>query len=813
MAFRGYHDGLKLASDAATKAIQIEASLSSLSPLASHIPTLQKAFPAYITAAELYSNLLFSKLVPPGDVEGVKKKWRLVLERAEKVKRRIEQLGGHVAKAQVGDEGEESAVIRRGGRMNGVDLPLWSTPSSTFDHDSLYRETTQPELAAAQLDLDPEWREVAEDCWEQQVSDGNWAMRQGPVADCSVVAAVGVGVEHDRLFKTSFGWSNLYPQSADGRPRRSENGKHVLKLLLNGAWRSVVFDSLLPHSVTDHTPLFTTCHPSVPSPPSAVGTPWTPLALKGYFKVHGGYSLRGSNPSSDIYEFTGWIPERIVLKGSFQREKEWTRLKEAWEKGHVMVSFGTGQNVREGLVKHHAYGVVRLSEEGDQRQLDIIDPGATAFSLSWDAACVDFEALHLNWKPELLPSIATRHWSWAQPTKTSSFEADFDSTNPQYRLQAQCSAATRLPEVWVLLSQHIVSRDRPLDDIALHVFEQFGVSQKRRTGAVHSERSEQTNPYANGNHVLVRYQLRRPSSSLIIVPSRDRGVYQTGFTLKLFAPERVSLQLNRLPRTMPFSESVTGSLNSRNAGGHPGWPTHMINPQYNVVVQPTREREKASGRIILRGDKDIALNARLVWGRGELVFELSQEMVLADTGAYAHGVAYCDIPELPPGSHTLIVSAFEPGQTGDFSFTLEATTAVALSAIAAEGAGMYTRTVVGQWSEETAGGRPSTGAYAKNPKIEVILPKAGAILSRLYLPTPIPLPINLTIFMRAEGGALGDQVATTGPYADALCGVSTGKVKLDAGIYFFVPSTYEQRSRGTWTLKVWSDIAISAELV
>ncbi|ODO06320.1 calpain-like protease palB/RIM13 [Cryptococcus wingfieldii CBS 7118] len=812
MAFRGYHDGIKLASDAATKAIQIEASLSSLSPLTSHIPTLQRAFPAYIAAAELYSNLLSSKLVPPGDVEGVKKKWRLVLDRAEKVKGRIEQLGGHVAKAQVGDEGEEAAVIRRGGRMNGVDLHLWSTPSPTFDTGNLYREATQPELAAAQLDLDPEWREIAEDCWEHQVRDGNWVLRQGPVADCSVVAAMGVGVEHDRLFETTFGWNNLYPQGADGRPRRSENGKYVLRLLLNGAWRSVVFDSLLPHSLRDGTPLFTTCHLNVPSSPTAVGTPWTPLALKGYFKVHGGYSLQGSNPSSDIYELTGWIPERTVLKGGFQREKEWSRVKEAWERGNVMVSLGTGQSVREGLVKHHAYGVVRLREEGDQRLLDIIDPGATSFSLSWDMVCVDFESLHINWKPGLLPSIATRHWSWAKP-QTSSFELDIDTTNPQYRLQAQCSSSSGLPEVWVLLSQHIVNKDRPLDDIALHVFEEFGAGQKRRAGAVHSERLEQTNPYVNGNHVLVRYQLRRPSSSLIVVPSRDRGVYQTGFTLKAFAPEGVSLELTRLSRTMPFSETITGSLDSRNAGGQPGWPTHMINPQYRVVVQPTRRREKASGRITVRGDKDLTLNARLVWGKGELVFELSQDMVLADTGAYAHGVAYCDVPELPPGSHTLIISAFEPGQTGNFSFTFEATAAVALSTIPAEGAGMYSRTVIGQWSDETAGGRPSTGGYAKNPKVEVILPKAGIVLSRLYLPTLVPLPINLTIFKRAEGGALGEQVATTGPYADALCGVSTGKIKLEAGIYLFVPSTYEQRSRGGWTLKVWADVAISAEPV
>lgn len=121
----------------------------------------------------------------------------------------------------------------------------------------------------------------------------------------------------------------------------------------------VVLDSLLPFSKRDKIPLFTTCHPTPHILPTSVGSPWAPLALKGYFKVHGGYSLRGSNPSSDIYEFMGWIPERIGLKEGFQREKEWKRTKEAWHKGNVMVSLGTGSKVSEGLVKLHAYGVIR----------------------------------------------------------------------------------------------------------------------------------------------------------------------------------------------------------------------------------------------------------------------------------------------------------------------------------------------------------------------------------------------------------------------------------------------------------------------
>ncbi|OXB33391.1 calpain-like protease palB/RIM13 [Cryptococcus neoformans] len=812
MPFNSYQEGLKVASDLGKKAIQTEASLSSLSPVASPIPILKKAFPIYISAAEAYGHLLSSKLVPPSDIETVKRKWRLVLERAEKVKSRIEQLGGHVAKAEIGDRGEEKAVLRRASLVNGVAVELWQPPGDRFDAGESYREAVQPELAAAQLDMDPEWKDIQADCWLHQApNEGDWVMRQGPVSDCSVVAAMGVGVKHGEQFGTAFGWENLYPQDAHGRPRRSENGKHILKLLLNGAWRSVVLDSLLPFSKRDKIPLFTTCHPTPHILPTSVGSPWAPLALKGYFKVHGGYSLRGSNPSSDIYEFMGWIPERIGLKEGFQREKEWKRMKEAWHKGNVMVSLGTGNKVSEGLVKLHAYGVIRLREEGHERILDIFDPGATSFTMSWDQVCAEFEALHLNWKPSVMPNTATRHWSWPKPPDLRS-DADPGMMDTRYRLHVNAPPSSSLSEVWILLSQHITSRDRPLDDIALHVFEDLGPNHSRNLGAIYSEGLERINPYTNSNHLLVRYQLRRPTTDLTLIPSRDRGMDQTGFTLNVFAPASISLSLDRISRTLPFTQRILGNLTDRSAGGHPGWPTHMTNPQYKVVVRPGEGKNEISGRIVLHGEKDVPWNAKLIWGKGQLVYELSEDLIVADTGSYSYGIAYCDIPDLQPDTYTLIVSAFEPGQTGLFSLSLEATAPVSIIPIAAEGAGMYNRVINGSWTERTAGGRPSGGTYESNPRVEVVLSRPAVVQSRLYLPTRSPVPINLTIFERAQGGALGKQLVTTGPYSDSICGVSTGKMKLDSGVYLLVPSSYE-RSKGAWVLKIWSDVALSAEIV
>lgn len=113
-----------------------------------------------------------------------------------------------------------------------------------------------------------------------------------------------------------------------------------------------------------------------------------------------------------------------------------------------------------------------------------------------------------------------------------------------------------------------------------------------------------------------------------------------------------------------------------------------------------------------------------------------------------------------------------------------------LSEIPQEGAGMYSRSYKGSWSDDSAAGRPTKGNYAQNPTLELTVPDPAEVILRLLLDQPARIPLNLTVFKRGPGGVLGDQVATTGPYAEKPCGVSTGRVHLSSGIYLVVLSTY-----------------------
>ncbi|EKD04298.1 hypothetical protein A1Q2_01329 [Trichosporon asahii var. asahii CBS 8904] len=769
MAINTYNEGLKIAS-VPSRAIAAESSISSLSPLTSPLPTLNKAFQLYISAAEAYSHLLSSALVAKADRPTVTKKWRLVLERAEKVKKRITELGGRVGAAEIDDEAEEAAVCRRASRFNNVVAELWRAPPPDREFvGDRYRDQTQPELADEQLAHDPEWAEVSPSLWDLKGAD--WQVSQGPGADCSVTAGIGSCLAHNERWGTT---DALYPQAVSGQPKRSENAKHVVKLLLNGAWRN--------------RPLHITARNNT----SPLGPAWIPIAVKGYFKARGGYSIPGSNPAPDIYAFTGWIPEHLDLNSGFRREKEWKRLYDAWQKGQVILTLGSGVNVSEGMVPLHAYDI--RETDGDRR-LDIFDPGLAradhtlaeklegmdlngerangfTFSMSWDEVCSKFETLNLNWDPALLPNTISRHWSWPKPEAL-----DVETDN---------------------LSQ--MCRQNVLDDVALHVFRDYtkggqGRDKGRIITSAHQETvryivfgADSQNPYTNALHTLVRLPLREGDNIFNVLASRDRGHFQTGFTLTAFASQDTQLNLSRVSLALPFSET------------------------YKLTVgQPTNGAagaKKSTLRLELQGAKDMAWNVKLLWGNGERVYD---DTIVVASGAYSYGMAYCDISDVDAGTYTVLVSSYEQDDTGPFTLCVESSSPISLSPIPAEGAGMFSRSVSGKWDETTAGGRPSGNQYDRNPHVEVVFSTPATLQARLHLPTPGPIPINLTLFRRGVGNELGELVATSGPYVERMSGVSIGRTKLGPGVYVFVPSTYGTGELADWVLDVWADAAFSVD--
>jgi len=64
-------------------------------------------------------------------------------------------------------------------------------------------------------------------------------------------------------------------------------------------------------------------------------------------------------------------------------------------------------------------------------------------------------------------------------------------------------------------------------------------------------------------------------------------------------------------------------LTTRNAGGHAGLPSWIDNPQYKLVLSSSPGARKSNEplRVMLQGEKEMAWNIKLLWGKGELAFE------------------------------------------------------------------------------------------------------------------------------------------------------------------------------------------------
>jgi calpain-7 len=85
--------------------------------------------------------------------------------------------------------------------------------------------------------------------------------------------------------------------------------------------------------------------------------------------------------------------------------------------------------------------------------------------------------------------------------------------------------------------------------------------------------------------------------------------------------------------------------------------------------------------------------------------------------------------------------------------------------------------------------------------------------ARLQLAEATDTPINLTVFKRNPGGALGDQVVSSGPYSNAASGVLVPTTRFEPGIYVVVASTYSAGFWGSFKLSVYGSGVIDLTAV
>ncbi|EPS38707.1 hypothetical protein H072_7533 [Dactylellina haptotyla CBS 200.50] len=191
-------------------------------------------------------------------------------------------------------------------------------------------------------------------------------LSQDIISDCSVVASLCAAFTREQKGHGSLISCIIWPQK-DGVPIISPTGKYIVKLWFNGCYRKILIDDFLPASLGDskhalHVVSNGDASFILPS-----------LLEKAYLKAMGGYDFPGSNSGTDLYCYTGWIPEHLFLKGNpadlsldlAEPLSLWDRVYKTWQDGDVLMTLGTGALEDwegHGLVGEHDYAIIGLQE-------------------------------------------------------------------------------------------------------------------------------------------------------------------------------------------------------------------------------------------------------------------------------------------------------------------------------------------------------------------------------------------------------------------------------------------------------------------
>ncbi|EUD68712.1 hypothetical protein C922_01112 [Plasmodium inui San Antonio 1] len=140
----------------------------------------------------------------------------------------------------------------------------------------------------------------------------NSCIRQGFVADCSFLSSLTVLIEYERKHKVPVLSNIISPCTANyvhvnkTWPIFNPCGMYICRLHCNGIQRKIIIDDYVP--VKSNNSLLVAYSNNQKEL-------WVTLLEKAFVKLMGGsYSMYGSNPGSDLYYLTGWIPVTISLK-------------------------------------------------------------------------------------------------------------------------------------------------------------------------------------------------------------------------------------------------------------------------------------------------------------------------------------------------------------------------------------------------------------------------------------------------------------------------------------------------------------------
>nr|CDS34890.2 calpain (C02 family) [Hymenolepis microstoma] len=524
-------------------------------------------------------------------------------------------------------------------------------------------------------------------------------IRQTCVTDCSFVASMAVAAQYERQFKKRLITNIIYPQKRNGEPVYNPCGKYMVKLHLNGVPRKIIIDDFLPMGQHDELLCsFSTNKNEL----------WVSLLEKAYMKVMGGYDFPGSNSNIDLHALTGWIPERVSIKGGsndFDPDKEFRRLETRFHQGHCLVTVATGMltpevEERSGLVPTHAYALLDLRQVNNTRLFLLKNPWSKTrwkgnFSsqdtknwtpemqkaLNYDlnsAQYVDngvfwidyksflyfFDVFYINWNPELFPYTTCIHSEWSASEGPKKDVYSF-ANNPQYTLQVQ--AKSQAP-VWVLLTRHITNKNdfaHNNEFIGLVVYKDIP---GRKVYHPNDPVPMKDSVRINSPHCLIQLVQEAGTVTYTLVVSQYEKNVTIQYTLRAYstAPMRFS------PIVDPYdvTKTATGEWKGDTAAGCQNYPNFDKNPTFEVEW-PNNEPDNQV-LVEVRGPREFAIGFTLDAVSVTNLAPLNAARSFS-TGNYRRGYTMLETSGLSGGKYKLTIATFEPKQEGPFIISVKST--------------------------------------------------------------------------------------------------------------------------------------------